>query len=120
MRNALERLDLQLENQRFRDLVGAAPKIIGRSGVLQHVISQATQVAKSDASVLLTGESGTGKELFAAHIHRESRVASIIGGRFGALLYERFGSWSMGFYGSALMALVAAGLAGETTIARPR
>ena len=38
-------------------------------------------------------------------------VASIIGPWFGALLYERFGSWSMGFYGSALMALVAAGLA---------
>jgi MFS transporter, OFA family, oxalate/formate antiporter len=38
-------------------------------------------------------------------------VASIIGGWVGALLFERFGSWSVGFYGSALMALVAAGLA---------
>ena len=38
-------------------------------------------------------------------------VASIIGPWFGALLYERSGSWSMGFYGSAVMALVAAGLA---------
>jgi OFA family oxalate/formate antiporter-like MFS transporter len=38
-------------------------------------------------------------------------VASIIGGWFGALLYERSGSWSMGFYGSAVMALVAAALA---------
>jgi OFA family oxalate/formate antiporter-like MFS transporter len=38
-------------------------------------------------------------------------VASIIGGGVGALLYERSGSWSAGFYGSALMALVAAGLA---------
>jgi OFA family oxalate/formate antiporter-like MFS transporter len=38
-------------------------------------------------------------------------VASIIGGWFGALLYEQFGSWSVGFYGSAVMALVAAGLA---------
>jgi OFA family oxalate/formate antiporter-like MFS transporter len=38
-------------------------------------------------------------------------VASIIGGWFGALLYEQSGSWSMGFYGSAVMALVAAGLA---------
>ncbi|HEV3217578.1 MAG TPA: oxalate/formate MFS antiporter [Vicinamibacterales bacterium] len=38
-------------------------------------------------------------------------VASIIGGGVGALLYERSGSWSSGFYGSALMALVAAGLA---------
>jgi OFA family oxalate/formate antiporter-like MFS transporter len=38
-------------------------------------------------------------------------VASIIGPWFGALLYEQSGSWSMGFYGSAMMALVAAGLA---------
>ena len=38
-------------------------------------------------------------------------VASIIGGWFGAFLYEQFGSWSVGFYGSAAMALVAACLA---------
>ena len=38
-------------------------------------------------------------------------VASIIGGWFGALLFEQFGNWSVGFYGSAMMALVAAGLA---------
>jgi MFS transporter, OFA family, oxalate/formate antiporter len=38
-------------------------------------------------------------------------VASIIGGGLGALLYERSGSWSSGFYGSALMALIAACLA---------
>ena len=31
-------------------------------------------------------------------------VASIIGGWFGAFLYEQSGSWAMGFYGSALMA----------------
>jgi MFS transporter, OFA family, oxalate/formate antiporter len=38
-------------------------------------------------------------------------VAAIIGGWFSAVLYEQSGSWSMGFYGSAVMALVAAGLA---------
>lgn len=38
-------------------------------------------------------------------------VASIIGGWFGAFLFEQFGSWSVGFYGSAVMALVAAMLA---------
>ncbi len=38
-------------------------------------------------------------------------VASIIGGWFGALLYEQTGTWSGGFYGSAIMALIAAGLA---------
>jgi MFS transporter, OFA family, oxalate/formate antiporter len=38
-------------------------------------------------------------------------VASIIGGWFGAFLYEQTGTWSGGFYGSAIMALIAAGLA---------
>ena len=38
-------------------------------------------------------------------------VASIIGGWFAAYLYEQFGSWSICFYGSAIMALLAAGLA---------
>jgi predicted MFS family arabinose efflux permease len=38
-------------------------------------------------------------------------VASIIGGWFGAFLFERTGGWSVGFYGSALMALTAAVLA---------
>jgi OFA family oxalate/formate antiporter-like MFS transporter len=38
-------------------------------------------------------------------------VASIISGWFSAFLFEQFGTWSIGFYGSAVMALVAAGLA---------
>ena len=46
-----------------------------------------------------------------AVLYTAKGVASIIGGWFGALLYEQSGSWSMGFYGSAVMALVAAGLA---------
>jgi two-component system nitrogen regulation response regulator NtrX len=74
--NALERSDLQRENQRFRELVGDAPRMIGASAAFQHAVQQATQVARSDVSVLLSGESGTGKELLAAHIHRESPFAS--------------------------------------------
>ena len=38
-------------------------------------------------------------------------VASIMGGGLAALLFERFGSWSAAFYGSAALALIAAGLA---------
>jgi two-component system nitrogen regulation response regulator NtrX len=75
VKNALERSDLQRENQRFRELIGEAPKMIGTSAVFQHALQQATQVARSDVSVLLSGESGTGKELLAAHIHRESPFA---------------------------------------------
>jgi two-component system nitrogen regulation response regulator NtrX len=76
VKNALERADLQRENQRFRELVGEAPRMIGQSAVFQHAVQQAAQVARSDVAVLLSGESGTGKELLAAHIHRESPVAS--------------------------------------------
>jgi two-component system nitrogen regulation response regulator NtrX len=76
VKNALERADLQRENQRFRELVGEAPQMIGRSAAFREAVQQATQVARSDVAVLLTGESGTGKELLAAHIHRESPVAA--------------------------------------------
>ena len=76
IRNALERSDLEIENQRFRDLVGEGPRMIGRSAAFRRAVEEATRVARSDAGVLLTGESGTGKELLAAHIHRESPFAS--------------------------------------------
>jgi two-component system nitrogen regulation response regulator NtrX len=76
VKNAFERSDLQRENQRFRELVGDAPKMIGLSAAFQRAVNEATRVARSDAGVLLTGESGTGKELLAAHIHRESPFAS--------------------------------------------
>ena len=76
VKNALERSDLQRENQRFRELVGDGPRMIGRSAPFKRALAEATQVARSDAGVLLTGESGTGKELLAAHIHRESPFAS--------------------------------------------
>jgi two-component system nitrogen regulation response regulator NtrX len=74
VKHALERVALQRENQRFREMVGEAPRMIGKSASFQHAVQQATQVARSDVAVLLTGESGTGKELLAAHIHRESPV----------------------------------------------
>jgi OFA family oxalate/formate antiporter-like MFS transporter len=49
-------------------------------------------------------------------------VASIIGGGLAALLYERFGSWSSAFYGSAALAFIAAmiafGLRAASTPAR--
>ena len=38
-------------------------------------------------------------------------VASIIGGGVAALLFERFGTWTACFYGSAALALVAAVIA---------
>ncbi|MBA3999727.1 sigma-54 dependent transcriptional regulator [Brevundimonas sp.] len=39
------------------------------------VIKLADQVAKSEASILITGESGVGKEVMARHLHHQSRRA---------------------------------------------
>jgi Nif-specific regulatory protein len=50
--------------------------IIGNSSAMREVYDMLTQVAPSDATVLITGESGTGKELVAAELHRLSRRAA--------------------------------------------
>ncbi len=47
-------------------------RVIGRSPEWQAILKQATQVADTDTTVLLTGESGTGKEVIARFIHRAS------------------------------------------------
>jgi two-component system nitrogen regulation response regulator NtrX len=77
VKNALERSNLEHENERLRELVSSgAPKMIGSSGAWQRAVDQASMAARSDARVLLIGESGTGKELLAAHIHNSSPFSS--------------------------------------------
>jgi Nif-specific regulatory protein len=46
--------------------------IVGNSHPMKQVFEQVTQVAKSNATVLLRGESGTGKEMIANAIHYNS------------------------------------------------
>lgn len=46
--------------------------IIGNSSAIRRVYEQVTQVARSNATVLLRGESGTGKEMIANAIHYNS------------------------------------------------
>src|SRR5437867_6418032 len=75
LKNALEQATLRKENERFRELIGEGPRMIGASPAFLHAVEQAARVARSDARVLLFGESGTGKELLAAHIHAESPFA---------------------------------------------
>jgi DNA-binding NtrC family response regulator len=47
-------------------------RIVGESAHWREVLNQATRVAKTDTTVLVTGESGTGKEVVARFIHQAS------------------------------------------------
>ncbi len=76
LKHAMEHSTLRLENERLREMVGTAPRMIGASAAWVRAVEQASMAARSDARVLLIGESGTGKELLAAHIHNSSPFAS--------------------------------------------
>ncbi|MEW4526665.1 sigma 54-interacting transcriptional regulator [Maioricimonas sp. JC845] len=70
---------LEQENRYLREQVVLKyqhDRIIGRSKAIARVLSDAEQVAETDAPVLLTGETGTGKELIAETIHELSRRKS--------------------------------------------
>lgn len=47
-------------------------KIFYRSAVMEKILLQAKQFAKSASNILIEGESGSGKEMFAQAIHNES------------------------------------------------
>src|SRR5262249_39666480 len=50
-------------------------RVVGASASWKQVLTQATQVAATDTTVLLLGESGTGKEVVARFVHRASARA---------------------------------------------
>jgi two-component system, NtrC family, response regulator HydG len=52
------------------------PGLVSASARMRKVLASATQVAGTDATVLLVGESGTGKSRLASFIHFKSRRAS--------------------------------------------
>ena len=66
---------LQLQSAYLQEEIKAVhnfEEIVGRSAVLQRVLSQVGLVAATDSSVLISGETGTGKELVARAIHARS------------------------------------------------
>lgn len=72
LRNALQHLDLSVENERLREAVTDRYEIIGKSRVVKEVLQVIEKVAPTPARVLITGENGSGKELIARAIHRQS------------------------------------------------
>ena len=76
LRRAVERRQLHQQIHSLREAVGRAgsfEQLLGESAAMQRLYGQLTQVADSEASVLITGESGTGKELVARALHQRSR-----------------------------------------------
>jgi formate hydrogenlyase transcriptional activator len=67
------------ENVALREEVDKASmfeEIVGSSAALKEVLARISQVAPTDATVLLLGETGTGKELIARAIHKRSQRAA--------------------------------------------
>lgn len=59
------------QKSELREMFGIR-NVIGNSGPMRHVKDLTTQIARSNATVLLRGETGTGKELLASAIHFSS------------------------------------------------
>jgi two-component system C4-dicarboxylate transport response regulator DctD len=103
VRRALERRTLLLENHALRrELAGqhtVAPRIIGRSPVIEQVRRLIANVAPTDASVLINGDTGAGKELIARSLHELSprRDKPFIAVNCGALPEPMFESEMFGY-----------------------
>ncbi len=72
--------------------------IISQSPVMQQTMAMIEQVAKSNASILLTGENGTGKSMFARYIHQKSQrhLSNQISVNMGAVAESLFESEMFG------------------------
>ena len=75
MERAMDHSQLREENRLLRERLGSRfdrQNLIGRSQAMTALLETVTQVAPSEATVLITGESGTGKEMIAGAIHFNS------------------------------------------------
>ncbi len=75
LERAMEHNRLKEENRFLRETLAAhfdRRNLIARSEVMIRLLDTVSQVAPSEATVLITGESGTGKEMIAGAIHYNS------------------------------------------------
>ncbi|WP_047043758.1 sigma-54-dependent transcriptional regulator [Vibrio mexicanus] len=73
---AIEKRDLSLENESLKRSLKASqalgPRIIGNTPSIEQLRQTISNVADTDADILLFGETGTGKELVARSLHEQS------------------------------------------------
>lgn len=75
MERAMDHTRLREENRQLRERLGKhfdRRNLIGRSPAMLRILETVSQVAPSEATVLISGESGTGKEMIAGAIHYNS------------------------------------------------
>jgi len=75
LERAMDHSRLKEENLLLRESLGThfdRQNMIGRSAAMTRLIDTASQVAPSEATILITGESGTGKGMIAGLIHTNS------------------------------------------------
>lgn len=69
-----EHLSMLNENSYLRGQVSKSDhEVIAESTALRKILTELAQIAKSNASVMITGESGTGKEVISQSIHSQSQ-----------------------------------------------
>ena len=75
LERAMDHSHLREENRLLKESLGERfdrRSLIGRSVAMTRLIETVSQVAPTEATVLITGESGTGKEMIAGLIHYNS------------------------------------------------
>ena len=72
---ALEASTLKRQVKDLKSRSGETTRLVGSSGVMNHLRQMISRVAQTNSRVLISGQSGSGKELVARCIHQQSRRA---------------------------------------------